>query len=320
MSQNQTRSSFVIALAKSASAAGSGERVWVQIMPRGDISGRDGRTWSAQNLQAIIDASLQKARGVDLVIDFDHQTDFAEGNGQPAPAAGWIKALEARQDGIYAAVEWTERAAKMIKSREYRFLSPTFLSNRSTGEVGLILRAALTNNPAMVMKQLAKSNEGKNTMEELQPIAAALGLNDDAELTAILAAIAALMAKADDQSKDTASAYDNVIAEMALERAALQDQRIREKVDLACSRGVFTPAMREWAVSYAKKSEEEFDDFCSRMGAPFAYLLAGSKENLAHQSSFSNERLSEIKRNSGAVSTAQVQIAKQLGISTDDLK
>jgi phage I-like protein len=58
---------------------------------------------------------------------------------------------------IQGRVEWTARGAAAFKAKEYRFVSPVFSfdppagSDESalTGRVKLILRAALTNNPAL---------------------------------------------------------------------------------------------------------------------------------------------------------------------------
>ncbi len=84
------------------------------------------------------------------VIDYEHQTLRTEENGQPAPAAGWIAALEWREgSGLWARAEFTERAAKHIAAREYRYVSPVFRYHEATGEVLDLLMAAITNNPAI---------------------------------------------------------------------------------------------------------------------------------------------------------------------------
>lgn len=88
----------------------------------------------------------------DLPIDYEHQTLRAADNGQPAPAAGWIRPADiAWRPGVglvAAAVHWTERAAAMIESGEYRYLSPVFSYDRN-GEVRDLLHSALTNLPAL---------------------------------------------------------------------------------------------------------------------------------------------------------------------------
>ena len=88
------------------------------------------------------------------VIDYEHQSMKA-GTG-PAPAAGWVQKLSI-VDGkngaeLWATVEWTEKAAQMIRAGEYKFCSPVIdweSTDRKTGKsVGAeLLNLALTNNP-----------------------------------------------------------------------------------------------------------------------------------------------------------------------------
>jgi phage I-like protein len=95
------------------------------------------------------------ARVNDMVIDYEHQSL----TGGEAPAAGWIRRLYAvlpgdqreapRPAGIWASVEWTERARQYLRNREYRYLSPVFLKKLSDGRVVRLLSAALTNQPAI---------------------------------------------------------------------------------------------------------------------------------------------------------------------------
>lgn len=106
-------------------------------------------------MQAVIDATKAYAGRTEIVIDYDHQSVFGakDGVGGTAKAAGWIKELQARADGIWGRVEWTAAAEAAIKAGEYRYLSPV-LMNDKTGKVRAIRNAALTNSPAL--EQLAQ--------------------------------------------------------------------------------------------------------------------------------------------------------------------
>src|SRR5690606_40136635 len=64
--------------------------------------------------------------GIDLPIDYEHQSLAADDKAGPVPAAGWIKALEVRDGALWGRVQWTPRAAELIAAREYRYLSPVF--------------------------------------------------------------------------------------------------------------------------------------------------------------------------------------------------
>lgn len=86
-----------------------------------------------------------KAHHVDIPIDYEHQTL----QDVQAPAAGWIKDLTLKQDGVYASVEWTEKAAQYLAAKEYRYLSPVVSVRKRDRKALLLHSAALTNTPAI---------------------------------------------------------------------------------------------------------------------------------------------------------------------------
>lgn len=91
--------------------------------------------------------------GRKLAIDYEHQS-FDEFNARAdglRPAAGWIGGLEARDDGLWATdVTWTERAADLLRSGEYRYFSPViYWTDEDYSDVAALGPVALTNDPAM---------------------------------------------------------------------------------------------------------------------------------------------------------------------------
>ncbi|MHC1792020.1 phage protease [Solidesulfovibrio sp.] len=155
----------------------------MQLLPAGQFCGRDGAgPYSLADAQAVIDASLAAASGADLPIDYDHQILWSKDNGQPAPAAGWIKAFEARLDGIWGRVEWTQAAASRLRDREYRYLSPVFWHDPA-GRILRIEHAALTNTPNLELAAVASrlhSNGGEMDLKQfLAMLAPVLGLPAD---------------------------------------------------------------------------------------------------------------------------------------------
>lgn len=88
-----------------------------------------------------------------LAIDYEHQSfdRFNTRNDGLRPAAGWIGGLEVRDDGLWAVnVTWTERAAELLRSGEYRYYSPViFWTDEDHGDVAALGPVALTNDPAM---------------------------------------------------------------------------------------------------------------------------------------------------------------------------
>lgn len=149
------------------------------------------------------------SRQTPFVIDYEHQTLFAETSGNPAPAAAWFTALEWREgDGLYAVdVEWTERAAALITGDEYRYLSPVFKFDPNTGVVTELLMAAVTNNPAIDgIADVAAARYLHQPHEEATPVdkelLEMLGLGEDATAEQVRAAVQALMSKAADAEDD----------------------------------------------------------------------------------------------------------------------
>ncbi len=196
---------------------------WVHLIPAGRFAGRDGRgPYKLNDAAAVLAASGQA--GLDPVIDYDHQTDLAavKGVGGTAPAAGWVKELEARADGIWGRVEWTARAASAIAAREYRYVSPVFQHTKS-GEVLKVLRAGLTNNPNLQLTALASQEtdptklkpEGDTMEELLKELAAAFGLPEDSDQKAVVAHATQLVAGS--------SAQATAIAAMAKAAGAKED-------------------------------------------------------------------------------------------------
>jgi len=91
--------------------------------------------------------------GRKLAIDYEHQS-FDPLNRRAdglRPAAGWIGRLEVRDDGLWACdVSWTERAAELLRSGEYRYFSPViFWTDEDHSDVAALGPVALTNDPAM---------------------------------------------------------------------------------------------------------------------------------------------------------------------------
>jgi phage I-like protein len=149
--------SALIALAACSFAlpSGSDNVVAIQLTPTGDFLPWDGRDipsghWHIDRAVASRVITRFNARKNDRVLDYEHQTLLAATNGQPAPAAGWIKGLEWREgEGLFGTVELTARARQAINDGEYKYVSPVFSFDKQSGDVLDIQMAAITNNPAI---------------------------------------------------------------------------------------------------------------------------------------------------------------------------
>ncbi len=279
---------------------------WVQLCPAGSFKARDGRgpfeAGSVEALQAIIERTKEIAGSTELVIDYDHQSVFGarDGVGGTAKAAGWIKQLEARADGIWGRVEWTAAASEAIKAGEYRYLSPVLLQSKTTGRVLAIRMAALTNTPALDLAEVAASaNFSVETSLEEDPmdkILAALGLAKGAGEDAVLSAITKLQASstavalaagvaADATSDQVIAAFNAKTAEepdpakfvplsaltdvqnqLKVVQQSLSTDKAAAAVEKAMKEGKVPPAQKDWAERYAASDLAGFQAYAA--GAP----------------------------------------------------
>ena len=145
------RGTAACAVALAIAEGDTGSFEWVELIPGGKFSAVDGRgPFTNEDPNKIIRASVARMPQVGLVVDYDHSTDLSAPEGRPSPAGGWIKGFRVGDRGaIFARIEWTPRAADLLKNKEYRYISPVFEHSKDN-EVECILRAALTNNPALI--------------------------------------------------------------------------------------------------------------------------------------------------------------------------
>lgn len=156
----------------------------IHLLPAGAFSGEDGRgPYRVADAAALIAASMAKGK---LPLDENHATDLAQRTGGVAPARGWITALHAREDGIWATVDWTRSGAELMRDRAYRGVSPVF-AHVKDGTVTRIARASLTNVPNLTLTSL---HTQQDTHMDIAKLRAALGLPETADEAAVLAAIA----------------------------------------------------------------------------------------------------------------------------------
>lgn len=189
-----------------------------RIVPFGTFGGRDGRgPWQLRDsahAEQVIAATKAFLNGVDMVVNYDHQSEYAAvpGVGGVAKAAGWISpaTLEVGADGIYASAEWTPTAEAALQAREYRYYSPHFRARPGTGELTRLVNVGLTNSPNIEVSALASQEAGAfNEGSPMKKIAmllsasalTALGLKADSEDEAAINAIDKLV---DGSGKDAA--------------------------------------------------------------------------------------------------------------------
>lgn len=98
-------------------------------------------------------------------IDYNHAS--LSYGAEDAKAAGWVTDVYQKEDGLYAKVNWTEKAAEYIRNGEYKYISPEFGldSQDEYGEEAegpSLFAAALTNRPFLKgMEPLSLSQKRK---------------------------------------------------------------------------------------------------------------------------------------------------------------
>lgn len=257
---------------------------WVQLLPAGPlVAGRDGRRWIMEDPDAVVSrfdpAKLPQ-------IDIEHSSQLRAPKGEPAPAVGWIEALEVRQGAIWGRVSWTEEGERIVAGRQYRYLSPVF-HHTVEGVVMAMVSAGLTNNPNLEMAAL-NSADAEETEMDLTAILDALGLKPNATAADAVLAINRLKdseqtalnaAKAPDPAKFVPKAdYDlamNRVSDFETKEKERAEEAINAAVDQAIEEGKVAPASREYHLA-ACRVEGGLDRFKEAMNS--APVIAPKKD------------------------------------------
>lgn len=336
---NSPHSDTHLIAAGEAVAVSSDTAAWIKLLPAGTFSCRDGRgpfhAGDRATLQIVLSQTQSLLAATEMMVDYDHQSIFGavEGVGGTAKAAGWIKSFEIRDDGIYGQVEWTEAASTAIKAREYRYISPLFTVEKTTGKVMALRNAALVNMPALDLEAIAARFSPSNTQDiPMEQIALALGLAGTASEAEILAAIAATqqtqaaiaaaagleptatceeIAAAIKLAAETATPdpakyvpIDQVTA-MQADLKALKQEHDSDKagqlVAAAIEAGKLSPALKDWGM-----------ELCLADPAKFATFTASAP-------TLTGPQLGSAKKDTGdpALDDSDLQVAAQMGLSED---
>ena len=165
---------------------------WIQAVPIGTYThptyGKlEFDMTKIRNMESNVNTQV---RNTLLDIDYDHRSTTGK-------AAGWVTAADARADGLYVKVEWTETATEAIKQGEYKYFSPEFQDrwkHPKTGKVhkDVLFGGALTNRPFLKdilpvnLSELVSDQGDQNMSDEfITSMRNILGLNEEATETEI---------------------------------------------------------------------------------------------------------------------------------------
>jgi phage I-like protein len=207
----------------------------------------------AKDLQSCVAAFNAQTNPISS--DYEHASLVAD--GQPKPAAMWTQKLRVQGDDLYALVEFTPRAAELVRAGEYRFCSGVFafgVPDRVEGNAKrwpCVLRSiALTNDPFLdgqkpialtargVRRALTGGSMAKITKADI--VAGLKQIEGDemssAQLAALIDSIAAMAAAKDpktgEEPEEAPASADAPVVE-AEEPALAADPEVAEEA--ACS-------------------------------------------------------------------------------------
>lgn len=312
----------------------------IQVIPYGtEIDTPKGKFTLDEESAAAVIAAFAKQKNK-MVIDYEHQTLA----GTEAPAAGWITQLINKgKDGIWATVEWTEKARQYIANKEYKYVSPVFLMRLTDKRVLRLINVALTNQPNIdgMVPLINKAGDYKPTNQkedttmwkellrklglaeiatEQDAIAAINKIETDAAqakgivlianksmLTALGLAETATEAEITGTimaMKQSHSQVGDLAKELATLKTTIGAKDAADIVEMAMKEGKITPAQKDWANDYAKRDIEGFKVFVAK--APVVVFMG--------------KIVGEDRPAEGALDDVQLAINKQMGLDTETFK
>lgn len=204
----------------------------VMLFPAGrELVGRDGQRWVFDAEKARDATAANQAH---IPLDFNHATELKVKHGDETPAAGWITQVDVQEGSLWGSVEWTDKGRYAVMARHYRYLSPAFLFDEKTREVGRVVSVALVNKPNLRLPAL--NREGVPMDEETTAgatgQAAADGAATPAEAPETAAAAPggdAAPALASEAAPDLSRYVPRADYDLAIARAAEAERRLSER-------------------------------------------------------------------------------------------
>lgn len=236
-------------------------------------------------------------------------------------AYGWVKALEARSDGLHGQIEWSEPGKQLLANKHYKYFSPYWdakvvgLENGKTVyQPTTLLSVGLTNQPNLPVKPLA--NERKEDEMQLPILIALLGLANTAseqEATTEINRLKTEAGKVKDLTGDkTSLANEKASAEtkateaekkakdLETKLANVAAQRMKLAIDLAVKEGKIAPGERE---DWTAKLANDFEAGLKALGEKKPTLktepikgLGSRRETLANDAMTRSEKVQALVR------------------------
>lgn len=290
------------------------EGIWLPLVPIGAFAGRDGRSWTNSDPEAVINNTT-----LPFVLDIDHASELTPNT----EASGWVTKLKIQEDHIFGWLEFNALGKKAVDEKRYKFYSPAF--NVTKDGVLLDLSSmGLTNKPNLYVPALNKTQDNETTPPKkddsmLKVLLAALGLAEDADQTVALNAIQALKdTKPDPQTPDLNSfvpqaTHTQVVTELNTANAKLADletAKHKDAVETAINTAItdkkIAPADKEFYTACCS-TEQGLADF-NKFAATKAPVIGDS--NLPDKSPNKDAKDTELN-------SEQQGILAQMGVILD---
>lgn len=222
-------------------------------------------------LLSMVDNWKKKVRGVDISIDYKHESDDI--------AAGWIKEVYLKEDNkeLWAKVDWTPKGQKVLADKEFRYLSADFnfdyQDNETLQKFGpTLFGAGLTNRPvvkrmepAIELEELTeKGRQEMKLIEDLQAQVKELSeknkkLSDEIAAAQPAPGAGGLSPEVQKQIEDLKAQIASLTAENTKFASELASQK--DKAVLAEKENKFQKLLSEGRVVPAQKDAFLKDDF-----------------------------------------------------------
>lgn len=280
---------------------GDSKSAWIQIMHT--ISGARHVSFGEIEISKEDIGQFKKnfdegVRGQELPIDFFHEAS--------KEAAGWIKQLDIRGAGeeLWALVEFTPKAEKMIKEKEIRFFSPDYSEKHLTkkGKVikNVLFGGGLTNRPFLDLSPIKLSEnlmvhvddnliEKENEMSEIKTLTE----NVD-KLSTENKALSEQLTSSQEETKKLSEKIDSLEKEQ-------EDQNFEVEFSKLLSEGKVIPSLKEKLKG--KFSSKELSEFYSEMPVILSMQAVGSESSVE----------------SSSLTVSEKSVAHKTGLSEEDI-
>jgi phage I-like protein len=204
------------------------------------------------------------ARGGEMMVDWNHAALSGNQSVEANEAAGWIRGLEKRVvEGVaqlWALVEWTADAAEKIRSKKYRFCSPSIALDDKGNLTDRLVNVALTNIPflpgmAPIMLSMEAANMADESVTEEKPTEEVAAAAEPVKMGA-LQLLADKIGKSPEETDAWLSANIDKVAAMVGEMAEAADASTAQASDLRKTVVMLSGQVSQLALADKKRAHD----------------------------------------------------------------